>query len=150
MHLFLKLSGIKSGFIKGSSTDKHHPGEIVVDSFSWGLHTPIDALSGLPTGRTLYSTLDFVAATAIDSAPLINSAASNEQVHGDLSLVTTNSSGISSTSTKISFAGGSIVSYHIGASHLNAHPNDGFSITFQKLVVHQTPGGDAFIDQLPT
>lgn len=140
MQIFLKLTGVKTGPMPGGATDRQHKGQIVIDSFSWGLHTPVDATSGQPTGRPIVSTLDFVAATGLDSPRLVLASLQNEPVTGDLRVVTTNSRGVDSTSTQITFSGGVIVAYRVGGSSANASPHDGFSITFAKMEYKEYPG----------
>ena len=49
--MFVKITGVKQGVIKGESEDAHHKGEIDVESYQWGVVQGFDAHTGQATGK---------------------------------------------------------------------------------------------------
>ena len=71
---FLKIDGIK-----GESTDKGHPGEIDIESFSWGVTAPNSVGSaggGGGVGKVVFSDLTIVKLVDTASPALFKTAAS--------------------------------------------------------------------------
>jgi type VI secretion system secreted protein Hcp len=57
MQLFLKAISAQFGTIAGDSTVPGHVGDMRVIGFKWGLRTPIDPATGLPSGRKVLDRL---------------------------------------------------------------------------------------------
>src|SRR5262245_22193403 len=73
---FLKIDGIE-----GESTDKAHPGEIEVASFSWGVRNPSnvgDGGGGAGSGRAVLQDFHFTMATTKASPNLIAACATGK------------------------------------------------------------------------
>jgi len=73
--LFLKFDGIQ-----GESTDKSHPGEIVLESFSWGLTNPANPATGASGGRTSVQDFHFAAKVTKASVQLMAAAATAKKI----------------------------------------------------------------------
>src|SRR5258708_14646833 len=76
--MFIKLTGVRQGWIKGESADHKHKGEIEVMSYTWGV---VQGFSneGLPTGKRQHMQLKFVMQTQT-ATPLILSACCTNEV----------------------------------------------------------------------
>lgn len=73
--LFLKLDGIS-----GESADKRHPGEIVLESFSWGLSHPVNTATGASGGKTSVQDFHFAAKVTKASPQLMDRAAFGKRI----------------------------------------------------------------------
>jgi type VI secretion system secreted protein Hcp len=72
--MFLKVQGVT-----GESTDPEHTGEIQVVSWSWGLQSPTEAITGRAAGRVVLSELHIV--KRVDqSSPTLMSYLRNNRV----------------------------------------------------------------------
>ena len=79
---FLKIEGVE-----GESKDNKHKGEINVESWSWGIMSPRDAASGLPTGKRQHK--PFVITKEIDKAsPKLMLACANGKHFEEMVLTT--------------------------------------------------------------
>ncbi len=76
----LKIEGTRGGPVRGESHAAGHVEEIDVQSFSWGMHSPRDAITRQGIGRVNYG--DLVIFKRIDSAStaLMSMLATNESV----------------------------------------------------------------------
>jgi len=71
---FLKIDGIQ-----GESTDKTHPGEIEIESFSWGVNAPTNSAgSGAGVGKVVFSDLTIMKVVDTASPALFKTAASGK------------------------------------------------------------------------
>lgn len=77
--MFLKIDGAKQGPIKGESSDPRHPGEIDVQSWSWGMDSPSDAF-GNATARTAFDQLRIVKRVDSATTALMSALRNNELV----------------------------------------------------------------------
>jgi type VI secretion system secreted protein Hcp len=80
LNAYLKLSGQKSGEIKGSVTQKGREGKIMVIAVSHDIVTPRDLGSGMPTGKRQHQPLTITKEVDAASAPLHQVQASNENL----------------------------------------------------------------------
>jgi type VI secretion system secreted protein Hcp len=80
LNAYLKMSGQKSGEVKGSVTQKGREDSIMVHAYSHEIVTPRDAASGLPTGKRMHKAL--IITKEIDKASpiLYNIMVNNENI----------------------------------------------------------------------
>ncbi|MDO8648277.1 MAG: type VI secretion system tube protein Hcp [Candidatus Peregrinibacteria bacterium] len=112
---FLKLEGID--------------GEIIVDSFSWGVISPRDAASGLPTGKRQYEPI--IIRKRVDKAsPLLFKAATEKQNRmKSVTLTGTNAQGATFT---VSFFDVFVDMYR-QSGDAGSTPTESVSFTYQKI-----------------
>ena len=75
--MFLKVTGVKQGVIKGESEDHKHKGEIDIEWFQWGVHQGFDN-NGLPTGKRLRDKFTVRMRTQVSTPLLLNACTTNE------------------------------------------------------------------------
>lgn len=80
LNAYMKITGQKSGQIKGSVTQKGREGSIMVIAVSHSIVSPRDANSGLPTGKRMHK--PFVITKELDQASpkLYNALVNNENL----------------------------------------------------------------------
>ncbi len=83
--MFLKVTGQKSGAIKGGVTQKGHEGGIKVLAYGERVSSTRDPQSGLPTGKRTHEPLTFVTDLDQSSPKLFNALVNNENL-SDVSL----------------------------------------------------------------
>ena len=76
--MFLKVTGVKSGVIKGESEDHKHAGEIDVEWYQWGVIQGFDAHTGMPTGKRQRSKFVFRMRSQSSTPLLLNACSCNE------------------------------------------------------------------------
>jgi type VI secretion system secreted protein Hcp len=78
MAIYAKIKGTKQGDLKGGVTSKGFDGQIQVHSVEWGVGSPRDVSTGLPTGRRVARPLQIT--TPMDRAsPLLHTAVVNNE-----------------------------------------------------------------------
>src|SRR5215831_4671794 len=128
---FLKIDGIV-----GETTDKTHPGEIQVDSFSWGVSNPatIGPGGGISSGRASLSSLNFLGPTSKAGPNLMLACATGK--HLQSALLTCRTRGSNPIEfLKIRLTDVLVESYQQsgGAGGGPAFPEDSFSLFFVKI-----------------
>ena len=76
--LFIKVTGVTQGWIKGESFDAKHKDEIDVHSYTWGVKNAIDPTTGMPVGKRRHSVLKFVARSQSSTPGLLRACCTNE------------------------------------------------------------------------
>jgi len=76
--LLLKVTGVKSGWIKGESQVSGHVGEIDLDAYRWGVIQGFDVATGSATGRRQHKPLIFTFQTCVASPILYSACCQNE------------------------------------------------------------------------
>jgi len=76
--MFLKLTGARTGVIKGEATEPDHEREIAVLDWGWGMTSP-SAVGGVAqSGRIRYETLYFIKQADTATTALMNMMNNNE------------------------------------------------------------------------
>jgi type VI secretion system secreted protein Hcp len=78
--VFLHVQAKRSGKVKGESITPGHEGDIVVKSWSWGLHATSAIGSTQATGRRSYKALTIVKAIDKGSTSLMSALATNDEI----------------------------------------------------------------------
>jgi type VI secretion system secreted protein Hcp len=125
---FRKIDGID-----GESTDKTHPGEIQVDSFSWGVtNTGGSGGSGGSGGKAVPQDFHFSAAVSKASPNLMLACATGQ--HFDQATLTCRKAGGNAIEfLKIKVYECLVSSYQLGGSRGDGPPEDNFSLAFVKI-----------------
>jgi type VI secretion system secreted protein Hcp len=124
---FLKIRDSAGNIlIQGESTDKSHPREIVIDSFSWGLASTGGAAPAVQD-------LQLTAPMSKASPNLMLACATGRRFpEADLTLRKATSTG-QIEFVKLRFFDALISSYNVGGNHATGLPEDQFSIAFDKI-----------------
>ena len=77
---YLTLKGAKQGDIKGSVTQKGHEGQIMVQAYNHEIVNPIDAATGMPTGKRQHKTLTILKEVDRSSPLLYTALRTNENI----------------------------------------------------------------------
>ena len=128
---FLKIDGIK-----GESTDKGHPDEIEIDSFSWGVSNTGSVSSGGGGGAGKAVNQDFSFSTGLSKAsPNLMLACATGRHFPSATLTCRKAGGNQVEFLKIKLTDVLVSSYEIGGSpHGDAAvPEDSFSLNFAKI-----------------
>ncbi len=138
IRLFLQIAGIT-----GDSNDAHHPNEIELDSYRWGVRHGAAALAaGSATSRPAFSDLTVTAATSVASPGLFLSCAAGTH-HASATLTATHGSGSGDDFLTISLTQVVVTSFEQAAT-TDAGPTDTVTLAFAKAKVsyrRQSPLG---------
>lgn len=77
-NMFLKLTGVRTGVVKGEADEPDHETEIAVVDWGWGMTSPSAVGGGAQSGRIRYETLYVVKQADTASTALMNMMNSNE------------------------------------------------------------------------
>jgi type VI secretion system secreted protein Hcp len=77
---YLAMKGQKTGNFTGGSTQKGREGQIQVLALDFGLKSPRDPASGLPTGRTICDAVNFRKPIDQSTPLLLNAISTNENI----------------------------------------------------------------------
>jgi type VI secretion system secreted protein Hcp len=78
--IFLDITGLKQGKIKGESHDAKHPDQILVIEWGWGATAPRDLATGQASGKRHYDTLKILKRVDASTPMLLNALCVNEQL----------------------------------------------------------------------
>jgi type VI secretion system secreted protein Hcp len=78
MAIFAKIKGTKQGDLKGAVTAKEFAGEIQVHSIEFGVGSPYDVSTGMPTGRRVARPVK-ITKPMDQSSPLLHTSAVNNE-----------------------------------------------------------------------
>ena len=120
---FLKIEGIE-----GESTDKTHPGEIEIDSFSWGV-TNTGNVGGGGTGRAVPEDFHFTAPLSKASPNLMLACATGRHIQS--ATLTVRKGGFEFEKMRLSDV--LVSSYQMGGDTHEDRPEDQFSLLFVKM-----------------
>jgi type VI secretion system secreted protein Hcp len=76
--MFLKVTGVKQGVIKGESEDAKHKGEIDIESYQWGVTQGFDVNTGMATGKRQRQKFIFRMRSQLSTPLLLNACCTNE------------------------------------------------------------------------
>jgi type VI secretion system secreted protein Hcp len=77
-NMFLKLTGERTGVVRGESSEPDHETEVAVIDWGWGMTSPSAVGGGSPTGRIRYETLYVVKQADTASTALMSMMNTNE------------------------------------------------------------------------
>src|SRR5215475_12689041 len=127
---FLKITDAAGNIlIQGESTDKTHPNEIEIDSFSWGVANTGASSSGGGTGKASVQDFQFTAPVSKASPNLMLVCATGR--HFPEADPTLRKAGFEFM--KIRLDDCLISSYEVGGNASDGQPEDEFSIAFVKI-----------------
>jgi type VI secretion system secreted protein Hcp len=125
---FLKIDGID-----GESTDKVHPGEIEIQSFSWGVTNTGSAIGGGGgAGKASFSDLNFASSLSKASPNLMLACATGKHI-ASATLTCRKSGGNGIEFLKIKLSDILVSSYQSGGSTGADLPEDSFGLNFTKI-----------------
>ena len=121
---FLKIEGIE-----GESTDKTHPGEIEIDSFSWGVTNTGNVGGGGGTGRAVPQDFHFTAPLSKASPNLMLACAAGRHIQS--ATLTVRKGGFEFQKIRLSDV--LVSSYQTGGATDQDRPEDQASLSFVKI-----------------
>lgn len=77
-NMFLKLTGARTGVVKGEAVEPDHETQIAVVDWGWGMTAPSAVGGGAQSGRVRYETLYFVKQADTASTALMSMMDTNE------------------------------------------------------------------------
>jgi type VI secretion system secreted protein Hcp len=154
--MFLMVKGAKHGLIKGESQDSTHKGEIEVMSWSWGMQTRRDVVTGAPAGKAAMHDLKVVKKVDSASTGLMQALRNNETIQK--AVLTLRKAGKEQLEyLTITIENGRVTSLTIDGGDSSGSPDvvERVSFSFNKIVVEYVPqgkdglgqGGMSFEDQ---
>ena len=145
---YVTVQGSKQGNFKGSSNQKGRDGIIECVGFSYGIQSPRDPSSGLPTGKRMHSPVVIVKHLDAASPQLLDAAFTNENLKTvTIEFYHMDNKGRSSVFQTIRLMNASVskVSQYGGTSSPeklapNTNPYEEVSFTFQKITIENSEG----------
>lgn len=157
--MFLKVTGQRTGEIRGESTDRTYPDHIELVDWTWGMKTHTNA-GGQATGRRQLSELKVVKRADIASTALMSVLSHNETLTSVVLLVR-KSGGASGGLAyfKVTLEKARVSEYTVQSDvtpHGSPTLTERLSFTFQRITVDYTPqlsaggggGGTSFTDDV--
>ena len=133
---------LKIGDIKGESTDAKHPGEIVIESFSFGQAADANADTGQRTGKIAMQDYNFVMNVNAASPKLMTYCA--DGAHIPEAVLTCRKPGANPVEfLKVRFLDVMVSAFQAGGAQADVVPTDQFSMWFGKIELE-------YRQQLPT
>jgi type VI secretion system secreted protein Hcp len=142
-NVFLKVTGAKQGQIKGGVTQKGREGTIPVTAFSYGVISPRDSASGLPTGKRQHRPVLVTSPTGPQTPKLFEALVTNEDLTAvELDVYEPNRTGVESLALTIKLTNASQAELDVDEQPSGAAETlaDHYSFTFQKIEVTWVPG----------
>lgn len=131
--LFIKLTGVKQGWIKGESFDHKHKDEIDVHSYTWGVKNAYDVATGQATGRRQHSVLKFMMRSQ-SATPLILACCCTNETLKEVILTCRKAGGQQQEYMKWKLTNARVVDLSTGyLVPEDITPHDQVSLTFQKI-----------------
>ena len=154
---FVTVTGAKQGNFKGESTQKGHEGKIQGVAFSYGVLSPRDGISGLPTGKRQHQPVVFSKEWGASSPQFYQAIYTNESLPTVLfEFFVTNISGaqVLHHTVKLTNASISAVRETLPDNQPtgSVDPRDlqEISFTFQKIEIVSVTGGTQAADDWET
>jgi type VI secretion system secreted protein Hcp len=144
VNVFLKVNGAKQGAIKGDVAVKGREGAIPVTAFSYGVITPRDASSGLPTGKRQHRPILVTSPTGPQTPKLFEALVTNETLTSvELDVYEPNRAGVQSVALTIKLTNASLAELDVSEQEAAAVEvlSDHYSFVFQKIELTWVPGG---------
>ena len=154
---FVTVTGAKQGDFKGESTQKSHEGKIQGVAFSYGVLSPRDATSGLPTGKRQHQPGVFSKEWGSSSPQFYQAIYTNESLPTVLfEFVVANISGAQVLHHTVKLTNASISAVretlpdNQPAGSLDPRDLQEISLTFQKIEIVSVTGGTQASDDWDT
>lgn len=143
MAIYAKIKGQKQGAVTGGVTAESFPGQIQVDTVEFGVGSPADVSTGLPTGKRVARPV--VITKPLDkSSPLLHqSCTTNESLTVDLSYVVEGQG--HKAYVTLSLTNAMIRDFHHEASFTGS-ATERISFTYTKIEFTWTEGGIVSVD----
>ncbi|SPE42190.1 Type VI secretion system effector, Hcp1 family [Candidatus Sulfopaludibacter sp. SbA3] len=136
--IFVKITGVKSGWIKGESEDAKHKGEIDVESYHVGVNQGFNT-TGLPTGKRQWKQFIFRMRSQV-ATPLLLSACSCNEVLKTAVFTCRKAGGKQEEYMIWTLTNCSIADYKTGyVTDDTLIPHDEVSLVFQKIELDYKP-----------
>ncbi len=155
--IFVSINAQKQGKLKGGSTAKAHPGEIVAYGYSHEINSPRDAASGLATGKRQHKALSITKSVDVSTPQLYQALVTNENLPTVTLIFTRPSSGGTGTEEnyfKVTLTNAHISNIKTEFPSVNGAPSttptDTVSFTYQKIQWDYLPGATTASDDWET
>jgi len=148
MTAYLTLTGAKQGPIKGGVTVKGHEGAIAVAAVAYGIVSPRDPASGLPTGKRIHEPVTITKAIDPSTPQLLEALVTNETLTTakiDFLQPAAGSAGALALALTITLTNAAISAVR---SDWSDTPNsEQVQFVYQKIEVTWVPTGKTAVDQ---
>jgi type VI secretion system secreted protein Hcp len=138
MAIYGKIKGTKQGDLKGAVTAQAYSGQIEVNSVEWGVGSPRDVATGLPTGKRVARPVQITKPMDQSSPLLHNAVVNNESLTVTLSY-TVEGQGHKAFAT-VALTNAMIQNFNIAASD-NGSNVETISFIYTKIEFTWTDGG---------
>ena len=149
VQIYATFKGIKQGDFRGDSTEKGREGMILGVGFSYGVISPRDSTSGLPTGKRQEQPIVFTKEWSVSSPQFYTAAYTNETLSSVVfNFYSPNKIGLSQLTHAIKLTNASIASVrqsiHLGQTGgpvIDTRELQEITLTFQKIDITSLPNG---------
>jgi type VI secretion system secreted protein Hcp len=154
VQIYASFKGVRQGDFKGDSTAKGREGMIVGVGFSYGVISPRDATSGLPTGRHQHQPIVFTKEWSVCSPQFYIAAYSNETLStAAFNFYSAGPTGIQQLTHSIKLTNATILSVRqsillpqSGGPLIDSRELQEITFSFQKIDITSSPHGFEAID----
>ena len=145
VHVYVKVTGQKTGVFKGDSTQKGHQDDIAVLAYHFELDSPRDASTGLPTGKRQYQPVRITHELDTASPQFLQAAATNENLKSVvINFWKTDRTGKEINFYRVTLTNASIASVRQDTAGSTVDEEESF--TFQKIEQENLVGQTLFED----
>ena len=133
---FMKVTGVKQGQITGDAAEKTHARQIQVTEFSYGVSTPRDAVSGLPTGKRQHRAVLVTTPTGSHTPKLFQAIVTNEALTAvEIDVYMPAKTGVEALALSIKLTNAMISQFDLNDTGVAAAEalSDHYALTFQKI-----------------
>lgn len=149
VQIYATFKGVKQGDLRGDSTEKGREGMILGVGFSYGVISPRDSTSGLPTGKRQEQPIVFTKEWSVSSPQFYTAAYTNETLSSVVfNFYSPNKIGLSQLTHAIKLTNASIASVrqsiHLGQTGgpvIDTRELQEITLTFQKIDITSLPNG---------
>lgn len=149
VQIYATFKGVKQGDFRGDSTEKGREGMILGVGFSYGVISPRDSTSGLPTGKRQEQPIVFTKEWSVSSPQFYTAAYTNETLSSVVfNFYSPDKTGLSQLTHTIKLTNASIASIrqsvHLGQAGgpvIDTRELQEITLTFQKIDITSLPNG---------
>jgi type VI secretion system secreted protein Hcp len=154
VQIYASFKGAKQGDFKGDSTEKGHEGTIHGVGFSYGVISPRDAVSGLPTGKRQQQPIVFTKEWSLCSPQFYTAAYTNETISSAVfNFYSPSPTGLQQLTHSIKLTNANIISVRqsillpqSGGPIIDSRELQEITLAFQKIDITSLPNGFEAID----
>ena len=154
VQIYATFKGVKQGDLRGDSTEKGREGMILGVGFSYGVISPRDSTSGLPTGKRQEQPIVFTKEWSVSSPQFYTAAYTNETLSQvTFNFYVTGPTGIQQLDHTIKLTNAIIISVkqslqipQSGGPIIDSRELQEISLTFQKVDITSIPGKTEAMD----